>query len=147
MTWSPVQYLVWNKNLESSWYVILTWSPVTFFILGPDIFLVTLLLNTLIICSLVMWRTEFHTYMKQCAKLYLFIFTISIFLDNGETQDSVSIGSRPFLNLLCSKFFCACDFDMSELFLNIWNSPIFKGFVSYLHVAVLLCILLMSIFF
>jgi len=46
MTWSPVQYLVWNKNYESSWYVILTHSPLTSFILGPVIFLVTLLLNT-----------------------------------------------------------------------------------------------------
>ena len=71
MTWSPVQYLVWIKNHESSWYVILTRTPFTSFILGPDMFLITLLLNTLIVCPLVMWRMEFHTHIWNDRRNYI----------------------------------------------------------------------------
>jgi len=42
---------------------------VTSFVLSPDMFLVTLLLNTLSIRLLVIWRMELCTYMKQQAKL------------------------------------------------------------------------------
>ena len=52
-TWSTVQYFVWVKNHDSPWFCNFL-QYVTSFVLGPVIFLITLLLNTPIICRLVM---------------------------------------------------------------------------------------------
>lgn len=52
-----------------------------------------------------------HIYETTGKIIFVHIYHLH-FLDNGEAQDYVSNGSRRFLNFLCSKFFCVCDFDL-----------------------------------
>jgi hypothetical protein len=56
-------------------------SHVTLSLLGPNVFLSILFLNTLSLCPFLMWETAFYTHIKEqarCVVLYVLIFT---FLD------------------------------------------------------------------
>lgn len=59
-------------------------------------------------------KTKFHTHTKTVRNHTFMYFNIQICFWTGDRtiKDSEVNGSKHFLNLLCLKFLCKCDFDL-----------------------------------
>jgi hypothetical protein len=101
-------------------------SPITFSLLDPTLFLSTLFLNTLSICTTLHVKDQIsHTY-KTTGKIIALYTLIFMFTDTKQEAKR-----------LCAEFLHASNFDPPVPFPDMWTLLPLKEFTSYLYVIIL----------
>lgn len=127
--------LVRSTNREFPHYAVFSGLLLTFFILGPNIFLSIPFLNTLSLCSSLSGGPYFTSIKnkRQNNDLEYFNFYISKLQVGRQKRKFEPNGVKHILNLIFSWFSYTCNFDWLMLFANIWTLPHFESIFSVVY--------------
>jgi hypothetical protein len=118
---------LWSSSLCNFLY-----SPVTSSLLDPNILLITLFSNTLILCSFLNVRDQVSHPYKTTGRIMVFIFKhLHSWTEGGKTKHSESNGSKHSQNLVCSWSLHEYNFELLVLFPNVWTLPLLQRTYSF----------------
>jgi hypothetical protein len=109
-------YKLWSSSLCS-----LLHSPAILSLLGPNILLSTLFLNTLSLCSYLSVTDQVPHPYKTTGKIIVLCTVIYLWVANCKAKDSAPNDSKHSLTSVCSWFLQEWNFDMLGLFANTWT--------------------------
>jgi len=119
-----IQTTYGTYKLQSFSLCSLLQSPVTFFLSGPNIFLSTVFLNTLSLCSPLSVRDQIWHPFKTTGKIIvLYILILCFWVANWKTADSALNGSKHFLISVSSWCLHEWNYDLLGYFPNVWTVP------------------------
>jgi hypothetical protein len=129
------EYRSWSSLLCSLLH------SVTLSLLGQNIFLSTLFLNTLSLCSsLTVSKQVSHPHRTTGKITCLYILIIMFLIANWKPKDSALTVGKHLRSSICCEFH-PCSFDLLGLFQIFALFHSFKGFVTCLYVVIFSCIL------